>query len=110
MNGSYVLTAAGRIEMEDRKINILGITYTVKEVDCVDKYAGSVQGQINYYTCEIKIDKTLPKSLKEQVLLHELLHAVAEAVGLKELNEDEQAIQSLASALYCLFKSQTIFS
>lgn len=40
MNGSYVLTAAGRIEMEDRKINILGITYTVKEVDCVDKYAG----------------------------------------------------------------------
>lgn len=32
MNGSYVLTAAGRIEMEDRKINILGITYTVKEV------------------------------------------------------------------------------
>ena len=95
--------------MESRELNILGVIYIVKEVDTVNK-ANPRRGEINYLTNEIRIDKNMPKSLKEQVLMHEILHAVFDLLGLDELAEDEEKVQSIATALHHVFSTQTIFS
>ena len=91
------------------KINILGVTYTVNEVDTVNK-TDPRRGEINYLTSEIRIDRNMPKTLKEQVLMHEILHATFDLLGLDELAEDENKVQSIATALHQIFTAQTIFS
>lgn len=95
--------------MGDREINILGIIYKVKEVDTVNK-TNPRRGELNYLTNEIRIDKNMPKSLKEQVLMHEILHAVFDLLGLDKLAEDEKKVQSIATALHQVFSTQVIFS
>lgn len=90
-------------------INILGITYRIKEVEIVDKNVPS-DGEINYQTLEIKIDKSLAEEKKAQILMHEILHGLFDSLGMIELRDDEKAVQSLATALYHLFSTQTIFS
>lgn len=92
-----------------RKINVLGVTYTIKEVEVVNK-AEARKGEIDYLTNEIKIDKSMPPSLKNQVLMHEILHAALDLLGHSELAEDEEKVQSIATALHQIFTTQTIFS
>lgn len=92
-----------------REINILGVIYTVKEVETVNK-TDPRRGEINFLTNVIKIDSTMPKSLKEQVLMHEILHAVFDLLGLENLSDDEKLVQSIATALHQIFATQSIFS
>lgn len=92
-----------------RSINILGLNYTIEEVDTVNKFELS-KGEINYLSNEIRIDKNMPEDLKNQVLMHEILHAVFELLGMRELAEDEDKVQSIATALHLVFSTQTIFS
>lgn len=92
-----------------RQIKILGMTYKVDEVECVSKDE-PLKGQINNLTHEILIDRSMPDDLKKQTLLHEILHAICDSLGLYSLGADEQAIQSLATALYSLFGDQITFS
>lgn len=92
----------------ERMINILGVTYTIAEVEVVNK-AEPRKGEINFLTNEIKLDKNMPESLKNQVLMHEILHAVFDLLGLDELNEDENKVQSIATALHHVFTSQPTF-
>ena len=61
-------------------LNIMGVHFTVKEVECVSKEELR-KGEINYLTNEISIDRTMPESLKEQLLMHEILHAVFDLLG-----------------------------
>lgn len=91
------------------KLNILGVTYTIKEVEVVSKEELR-KGEINFLKCEIRIDRELPKSAKEQVLMHEILHAIFDLIGLPELVQDENKVQSIATALHHVFTTQTIFS
>lgn len=95
--------------MPDMEINILGVIYTVKEVDTVNK-TDPRRGEINFLTNEIRIDKNMPKSLKEQVLMHEILHAVFDLLGYEKLAVNEKKVQSIATALHHIFSTQTIFS
>ena len=95
--------------MSKRELNILGVIYTVEEVDTVNK-TDPRKGEINYLTNEIRIDKNMPLSLKNQVLMHEILHATFDLLGFDELAEDEKKVQSIATALHQIFTSQTIFS
>lgn len=92
-----------------RKINILGIEYTIKEVTVVDKTEPK-KGEINFLTNEIRIDESMPVSLKNQTLMHEILHAVFDLLGYQELAEDEEKVQGIATALHQIFTTQTIFS
>ena len=85
-----------------KQINILGVSYTIEEVDTVNK-TNPRRGEINYLTNEIKTDKNMPASLKEQVLMHEILHAVFDLIGLDKLSEDEKKVQSIATALHHVF-------
>ncbi|MGC4018911.1 MAG: hypothetical protein QM793_06595 [Muricomes sp.] len=92
-----------------KEINILGVFYTVEEVDTVNK-TNPRRGEINYLSNVIKIDKNMPNSLKEQVLMHEILHAVFDLLGLDKLAENEKKVQSIATALHQVFSTQSIFS
>lgn len=93
----------------EKVINILGVPYTVEEVECVDK--GTLcKGQINYMTGRILIDKTLPKEHKDVVLMHEILHAVFDLLGYDDLATDESKVQGIATALHQVITSQKIFS
>lgn len=92
-----------------REINILGVIYTVEEVETVNK-TDPRRGEINFLTNVIKIDSNMPKSLKEQVLMHEILHAAFDLLGLENLSDDEKLVQSIATALHQIFSTQSIFS
>lgn len=94
--------------MNGKKINILGIEYTVTYVECVSKEELR-KGEINYLTNEIKIDKNMPGDSKEQVLMHEILHAIFDLLGMYELGGNEEKVQCLATALHQVIKSQAIF-
>ncbi len=91
------------------KINILGAVYQIQEVEVVNKEEPR-KGEIDFLTGVIKIDKNMPQELKEQVLMHEILHAVCDLLGYEKLCFDEKKVQGLATALHQIFKSQTIFS
>lgn len=92
-----------------KKINILGVEYLIEEVEVVNKCEPR-RGEINYLTGIIKLDRNMPPTLKEQVLTHEILHAVFDLLGLDKLAEDEKKVQSIATALHQVFSTQTIFS
>lgn len=84
--------------------NVLGIKVTVKEVPVVDKYKPAA-GEYDPLTNTITLDESLPRDLKGQTLMHELLHAICHLTGQYDIYEDETAIQSLSTALYYLFKN-----
>jgi hypothetical protein len=90
-------------------VNILGVTYRVKEVKVVNKQDWR-KGQIDFVKCRIRIDSSMSRKMKEQTLMHEVLHGILEGLGMEELNSDERAVQSIASALHLALTSQTIFS
>lgn len=90
-------------------INILGIVYQIEEVEVVNKTEPR-KGEIDFLAGVIRIDKNMPKELKEQTLMHEILHAVCDLLGYEKLCFDEKKVQGLATALHQIFKSQTIFS
>lgn len=83
-----------------QKVKILGITYDVQEVEVVDKNE-SLWGKIDYQEQVIKIDSELKNERKAQVLLHEILHGVLSELGFYEINNNEEAVQGLSTALYC---------
>lgn len=87
------------------EINILGVIYQVNEVDVVDKEE-LCKGKINYITNEIRIDRGLVQSAKEQTLMHEILHAVFDLLGLDEVNADENKVQGIATGpTPCFYQS-----
>lgn len=90
-----------------KKINILGLTYTIEEVEQVDKNT-RLFGEINYVDQTIKLEKGLSEEKKLNVLLHEIIHAVFEQLNFEKENENEHLIQSLANALYQILKSNNI--
>ena len=95
--------------MRIEKLKIMATEYSVEEVEQIDKYE-RLLGQINYSEQAIKIDKNISEDLKQEVLIHEILHGVLEKLGYVELNDDEQKVQSIASTLYLVLKENKIIS
>lgn len=89
-------------------IDILGVKYTVQEVEVVCK-TDPRRGEINYLTNIIKLDKNMPTSLKNRTLMHEILHATFDSLGMFDLRDDESMIQPIATAIHQIFSSQDVF-
>ena len=94
--------------MSERNIDILGIPYHVKEVPVVSKDELRM-GEINYLTNEILIDETLTTDMKGLVLMHEIVHAICDLTGNYEIGGNEQAVQSIATALYYVITNNGLF-
>lgn len=56
-------------------------------------------GQINYGSCEIKLNKNLPKDAMEEALVHEIMHGIFVHLGYENEANDEQFVQALANAI-----------
>ena len=91
-----------------RTLNILGVEYTVQEVDVVCK-EDPRRGEVNFLTNTIKLDKNMPDSLKNRTLTHEILHAMFDSLGMYDLRDDESRIQAIATAIHQIFSSQDVF-
>ena len=82
---------------------VSGMEYRIIESEDVVIHDGDemsdVRGAVNPYTNTIILDRSLGKSQKELTLLHELIHAVDEAV---HVGLDEVQTTLLAAGLYGL--------
>jgi hypothetical protein len=95
--------------MEIKKMKILATEYDVEEVEQIDKYT-RLLGQIQYTEQKIKIDKNISEDMKQEVLIHEILHGILEKLGYTQLNDDEQKVQSIASTMYLVLKENKIIT
>ena len=91
-------------------VSILGVVYKIEYVEVVNKEDPRF-GQTDFFNSVIKIDSSLSDDMKKQTLIHEIMHCICWALGLYDIGENENAIQSIASALYDISKdNQAIFS
>jgi hypothetical protein len=95
-------------ERYQQTVDILGIEYRIDEVDSVSK-TEPLLGHIDFLKQVIQIDRSLSTEKKEETLLHEILHGIAEATGLDDVLS-EQVVQILSRILFDLFKRQKLIS
>lgn len=81
------------------KVNIMGLEFSVEEVECVDKSDPS-DGMIDFASQVIRIDRALGDAAKEQTFLHELVHGILGQLKYDEQNGDERLVQGLAIGLH----------
>ena len=60
---------------------------------------GTHFGQINYGSCEIRLNKDLSKDIMEETLVHEILHGIFVHLGYNNEASNEQFVQALANAI-----------
>ena len=84
--------------MNNKKINVLGQTYTIKyENTRTDEVLKNADGECRWYKKEIVIDDELePKEHKDFIIRHEILHAFLAESGLRRYREDEDIINWIA--------------
>lgn len=85
------------------KIKILNLDFEVIEKECIE-HGQNLIGQTLHFEQKIYILKSLSDERKKIVLLHEILHSILEQLGFEEKHDDEHLIQSLATAVYQVFK------
>ncbi len=92
-----------------KEIKIMGIPFKVIEKAVVCKGdSGLTRGVINFSNDTIEIDEELSPERKEQVLIHEVIHAIFDLIGDEDLVKDEKTVQSLSTALYCVIKENNL--
>lgn len=85
------------------KIKILNLDFEVIEKECIE-HGQNLIGQTLHFEQKIYILKSLSEERKKIVLLHEVLHSILEQLGFDAQHDDEHLIQSLATAVYQVFK------
>jgi Zn-dependent peptidase ImmA (M78 family) len=88
-----------------KEVKVAGISYSVEEIDKL-KERYDLLGQILYQRGLIQIDSELPKDRKEQVFVHELLHACFYEAGIEE--HDEDMINRVGIVLYQALKDNNL--
>lgn len=83
-----------------KKVNVLGIAYTVTE-----GYLADADGCIEPSKQRIVLSEEMSREKKEQVFLHELIHGILDQLGYSDECGDEKLVQGLAIGLH-----QALFS
>ena len=89
------------------KIRILGIDYSVREVQIIND-DDTIMGLCRYQANEILIKKGLSDADKKITLIHEILHAVLGQLGFEKENDNENMIKSLSTALYLVLSENDL--
>jgi len=87
------------------QVNVAGIDYTVQYQDGMMKNY-SLLGQVLYAESTIDIDSSMSQSKKEQVFVHELVHAIFNEAGYDE--QDEEMVNRLSIVLYQVLKQNDL--
>ena len=82
---------------------ILGRVYNIDQKDFID---GDLLGQCDSYALNITIKKNQPVILEADTLLHEILHAIDDAMQTKM---KERQVHCTATGLLALFKDNPDF-
>lgn len=56
-------------------------------------------GQIDYKSCEIRINKDMKEEAKKEAICHEIMHGILVHLGYNEHSQNEQFVQALANAI-----------
>ena len=91
-----------------REVKIFGETYEVIEQEIIDNMVEKI-GLIDHMQNKIYIKKSISEDKKKVTLIHEILHGVLSQLGFDEEHDNEHLIDSLATALYQVFKSNSLF-
>lgn len=78
-------------------VKIGGLTYAVKKFSDLQGKNGN-WGQIEYKTCEIKLDDSLDEHLEDQTLIHEIVHGIFVEAGYVEHQEEQ--VDRISKILY----------
>lgn len=80
-------------------ITICGIPYTV--IECGDSFNADAKhfGNVDFLKAEIYINKDMAEAVKQETLVHEIVHAILVHIGRADLSEDETFVQSFANAI-----------
>jgi len=81
-----------------KQIKIGVVTWTIKEVQDL-RMSEYIFGDCNINNQVIRLDATISQEHKEQVLMHELLHACLYTMCEEELNGNEKFVNMLAHLL-----------
>jgi len=84
-------------------IDILGMTYTIHTSTCIEK-GEWWEGKVDYLKQEILLDNELSTEKAKSTLIHEIIHAILEEVGIKDENRDS-LVQPLAQGLYMVLRN-----
>jgi hypothetical protein len=83
-----------------KTVEICGIPHTIEEVPVIDEEReGVVQGEITYNEAKILVKKDLPYEIKQEVLMHEVIHGILYHIGESELCSDERFVQALTNGI-----------
>lgn len=81
------------------KVNICGLPYKV--IECEDAFDADTHfGQVNYKDMEIRINKDMPREIKDETICHEMVHGILVHLGYSDRCNDEQFVQALGNAIY----------
>lgn len=83
------------------KLKVGGVTYTVEKQENLI-HTDDAWGRIDYFNSSIRYDESLSDNRKEQVIIHELLHAIFLEAGYKE--QDEDMINRVSIVLHQVLK------
>lgn len=87
-------------------LKILGQVYTLEVVDEISR-SDPLNGMIDHDNQIIYIRNSLPEEKKKEVLLHEVIHGISEAL---DMDLKEKAVQMLARSLYDFLTTNQIIS
>ncbi|MBU5594909.1 ImmA/IrrE family metallo-endopeptidase [Amphibacillus sp. MSJ-3] len=92
--------------MTPNKVDVAGINYDVILVNGLAEDHNLI-GQVIYEKGIIKIDADICQDKKEQVFVHELLHAIFTEAGYDK--QDEDMVNRLGIVLYQVLKSNKLY-
>jgi hypothetical protein len=80
-------------------VNICGVPHKIVEYE--DKFDVDTHfGQIDYKSCEIRINKDMTDANKKETICHEMMHGILVHLGYNDYAGDEQFVQALGNAIY----------
>lgn len=91
-----------------REVKIFGETYEVIEQEIIDNMVEKI-GLIDHMQNKIYIKKSLSEDKKKVTLIHEILHGILSQLGFDDEHDNEHLIDSLSTAIYQVFKSNSLF-
>ncbi len=86
-----------------RRVKVGPFVYTIERWDVADARDKREFGNCDPALHVIKIDTQYSDSIVANTLLHEILHAVWNAWGLGDSEEEEKAVNNLANGLQAVF-------
>ncbi|MHA3226081.1 hypothetical protein ACV7JQ_09085 [Globicatella sulfidifaciens] len=82
------------------KVKVGGVSYLVEVTEDLSGKTGN-WGEIEYKTTTIRIDDRLNQQIKEQTVIHEIVHAMFRESCIEQ---DEQAVDIFGKLLYQVLK------